>query len=460
MTVIDETILRAYDIRGIVDHDLTEATVKLLGQAIGSVAASHGQNRVVVGYDGRTSSPRLAAALQAGLMAAGRTVIDIGEVPTPLVYFATYHLNTGAGIAITGSHNPSNYNGLKTIINHSPFWGEAIKDLGRRIREGDLVDGAGQIESIDVRPAYRDQIQQDIKLNRPLKVVIDCGNGVPGGLAPELIESLGAMVVPLYCEVNGQFPNHHPDPSLPENLQDLIATVKAQSADVGIAFDGDGDRLGVVDERGHIIWADRQMMLYAREVLRKRPGEAVIFDVKCSGALATVIEQAGGQPLMWKTGHSLIKEKLRETKAPLAGEMSGHLFFNDRWYGFDDALYAAARLLEILAADTRPASQIFAELPEPLTTPEIRLDLKEGEPRLLMTAIMQAAASEQDHAKVTTLDGLRVDYPDGWGLVRASNTQPCLVMRFEGQNKAALERIRAHFQHLIQQAARQEKISI
>ena len=460
MTAIDETILRAYDIRGIVDQDLTEATVKALGQAIGSVAALHQQDQVVVGYDGRTSSPRLAAALQAGLMAAGRTVIDIGEVPTPLVYFATYHLNTGAGIAITGSHNPSNYNGLKTVINHGPFWGEAIKDLGRRISEGDLVEGAGQIESIDIRPAYLEKIQQGIDLKRPLKVVIDCGNGVPGGLAPELLKSLGADVIPLFCEVDGQFPNHHPDPSLPENLQDLIATVKAQSADVGIAFDGDGDRLGVVDEQGHIIWADRQMMLYAREVLRDNPGEAVIFDVKCSGALATVIEQAGGQPLMWKTGHSLIKEKLRETNAPLAGEMSGHLFFNDRWYGFDDALYAAARLLEILAADTRPASAIFAELPEPLSTPEIRLDLKEGEPHRLITAIMQTAAARQDHAKVTTLDGLRIDYSDGWGLVRASNTQPCLVMRFEGQDTAALERIRQEFQSLIKQAASAEKISI
>ncbi|MBS3786503.1 MAG: phosphomannomutase/phosphoglucomutase, partial [Gammaproteobacteria bacterium] len=337
MTVIDETILRAYDIRGIVDQDLTETTVQALGHAIGSVAALHQQDRVVVGYDGRASSPRLAAALRAGLMAAGRTVIDIGEVPTPLVYFATYHLNTGAGIAITGSHNPPDYNGLKTVINHGPFWGDAIKDLSRRLREDELVYGEGSTETVDIRPAYQEKIQQGITLTRPLKVVVDCGNGVPGGLAPGVLQSLGAEVIPLYCEVDGQFPNHHPDPSLPENLEDLIATVKAQAADVGIAFDGDGDRLGVVDEQGHIIWADRQMMLYAREVLRERPGEPVIFDVKCSGALASVIEQAGGQPLMWKTGHSLIKEKLHETNAPLAGEMSGHLFFNDRWYGFDDA---------------------------------------------------------------------------------------------------------------------------
>lgn len=460
MIAIDETILRAYDIRGIVDQDLTETTVQALGQAIGSVAAANQQDRVVVGYDGRASSPRLAAALRAGLMAAGRTVIDIGEVPTPLVYFATYHLNTGAGIAITGSHNPPDYNGLKTVINHGPFWGDAIKDLSRRLREDDLVYGEGSTESVDIRPAYQEKIQQGITLTRPLKVVVDCGNGVPGGLAPEVLQSLGAEVIPLYCEVDGQFPNHHPDPSLPENLQDLIRTVQTQSADVGIAFDGDGDRLGVVDEQGHIIWADRQMMLYARDVLRDRPGEAIIFDVKCSGALATVIKEAGGRPLMWKTGHSLIKEKLRETGAPLAGEMSGHLFFNDRWYGFDDALYAAARLLEILAADTRPASVIFAELPEPLSTPEIRLDLQEGEPHRLITAIMHQAEAQRATAEVTTLDGLRMDFADGWGLVRASNTQPCLVMRFEGRDSAALERIRTHFQQLINEAANEEGINI
>ncbi len=452
MQTIDPAILRTYDIRGLVDRDLTEASVEALGQAIGSAAAAADQTAVVVGYDGRESSPRLAAALRRGLVAAGRRVLDIGQVPTPVMYFATHHLNTGTGVAVTGSHNPAEYNGLKTMIAGRPLWGEGITDLGRRLRESDLVKGKGSEATADVLDAYAARITGEIRLARPLRVVVDCGNGVPGALAPAVLEAIGAEVTPLFCDVDGRFPNHHPDPTVPENLDDLIRTVREQGADVGLAFDGDGDRLGVVDDTGHIIWADRQMMLYARAILSERPGSSIVFDVKCSGRLADVIRQAGGEPIMWKTGHSLIKEKLRETGAPIAGEMSGHLFFNDRWYGFDDATYAAARLLEILAADPRPASAVFAELPEPVTTPEIRLDLEEGQPHRLIDALM-AQATDFDDATVTTLDGLRVDFDDGWGLVRASNTQPCLVMRFEGRDQAALERIRERFDGLIRAAA-------
>ncbi len=459
MSIIDPAILRAYDIRGIVDQDLTEDSVKALGQAIGSAAAAAGQQSIVVGYDGRESSPRLAKALRQGLRAAGRDVIDIGPAPTPLVYFATYELGTHAGIAVTGSHNPSNYNGLKTIIDGRPLWGEGIQALGARIEQGDLTHGAGSESQADVTEAYSRRVCRDVSLKRALKVVIDCGNGIPGAIAPGLLERLGAEVIPLFCDVDGQFPNHHPDPTVPENLHDLIETVIAQQADIGLAFDGDGDRLGVVDNHGHIIWADRQMMLYAQSVLAEHPGADIVFDVKCSARLAEVITKAGGNPVMWKTGHSLIKEKLRETAAPLAGEMSGHLFFNDRWYGFDDALYSAARLLEILSGDERPASAIFGELPEPVSTPEIRLDLAEGQPHQLMQALMDKA-SDFDEATVSTIDGLRVDFANGWGLVRASNTQPCLVMRFEGTSQEALERIQSRFDALIRAAGEVVAITI
>lgn len=449
---IDPAILRAYDIRGRVDRELTEDTVHTLGQAIGSMAADAGQTAIVVGYDGRESSPRLARALRAGLVAAGRGVIDIGAVPTPLMYFATHWLGTQAGVVVTGSHNPPEYNGLKTIINGRPLWGEGIQSLGTRIAQGDLITGEGHERSASVIADYTQRIRDEIQLRRPLRAVVDCGNGIPGAVAPAVLEAIGAEVIPLFCDVDGGFPNHHPDPTVPENLEDLIEAVTAHQADVGLAFDGDGDRLGVVDEHGHIIWADRQMMLYAGAVLAENPGAGIVFDVKCSASLATIIREHGGEPIMGRTGHSLIKEKLRETGAPLAGEMSGHLFFNDRWYGFDDGIYAAARLLEILAADARPVSAVFAALPEPTATPEIRLDLREGEPHRVMDALMARAQTFED-ATVTDIDGLRVDFDDGWGLVRASNTQPCLVMRFEGTDQAALERIRARFDALIRDSS-------
>ncbi|UEX79923.1 phosphomannomutase/phosphoglucomutase [Spiribacter halobius] len=456
---INPAILRTYDIRGIVGRDLTPETLQLLGRAIGSEAAAHGQETVVVGYDGRESSPELAEALRDGLCATGRRVIDIGRVPTPVMYFATHFLGTHAGVAVTGSHNPPEYNGLKMIVGGRTLWGEAIQALGRRIETGELIDGDGREERRDVFADYLDRIARDVTLHRPLRVVVDCGNGVAGAVAPEVFRALGCEVEELFCEVDGRFPNHHPDPTVPENLDALVSYVRLQQADVGLAFDGDGDRLGVVDNTGHIIWADRQMMLYARDILTRNPGADIIFDVKCSSRLADVITDHAGVPLMWKTGHSLIKEKLRETGAPLAGEMSGHLFFNDRWYGFDDATYAGARLLEILSLDPRSSAEVFGELPEGVSTPELRVDLEEGEPPRVIQQLLADAEGFED-ARVTTIDGLRVDFPDGWGLVRSSNTQPCLVLRFEGNDEAALERIKALFRERLEAASPGIKLPI
>lgn len=445
---VDPTILRAYDIRGVVGKTLTDEVARLLGMAIGSEAVSRGLQNIAVGYDGRHSSPQLAAALHEGLAAAGCSVIDIGRVPTPMVYFAAHYLDCHGGVAVTGSHNPPEYNGLKIVLGNETLSGDAIQALGQRIERGDLLHGNGHIERLDVFGAYQEHVLQDIALHRPLKVVVDCGNGVTGEVAPVLMQALGCEVCELFCEVDGDFPNHHPDPSVPANLAALIDQVRSQSADIGLAFDGDGDRLGVVDNHGKIIWADRQLMLFAKDILSRSPGADIVFDVKCSSLLADVITEAAGVPVLWKTGHSLIKSKLREISAPLAGEMSGHLFFNDRWYGFDDGIYAAARLLELLSMDPRESSEVFAELPEGVSTPELRLDLEEGEPQRLINALLEHA--DFSNARVTTIDGLRVDFPDGWGLVRASNTEPCLVMRFEGNDKAALERIETIFRNLIE----------
>ncbi|MCO6439529.1 MAG: phosphomannomutase/phosphoglucomutase [Nitrococcus mobilis] len=447
--LIDPSILRAYDIRGIIGKTLTSEVVHWLGRAIGSEAAARAQQTVVVGYDGRHSSPELAQALNEGLAAAGRHVIDIGRVPTPVVYFATYHLDSHAGVIVTGSHNPPDYNGLKIVLGGESLSGEAIQALGRRIENGDLHLGSGDIERQDILAAYRERVLHDVALHRPLKVVVDCGNGVAGALAPDLMRALGCEVVELFCEVDGDFPNHHPDPTAPENLESLIQQVRAQRADLGLAFDGDGDRLGVVDNHGKIIWPDRQLMLFAEDILSRNPGSDIVFDIKCTSRLADVITEAAGVPVLWKTGHSLIKSKLRETGALLGGEMSGHIFFNDRWYGFDDGIYAAARLLEILSMDPCASAEVFAQLPEAVSTPELRLDLaEEGEPQRLMAALQEQASFGA--ARVTTIDGLRVDFPDGWGLVRASNTQPCLVFRFEGDDARALECIETTFRELIE----------
>ncbi len=443
---VDPRIFKAYDIRGLVDENFTPPVVRAIGQAFGSAARSRGCEEVVVARDGRLSGPELIAALSDGLQAAGCQVIDIGRVPTPVLYFATYHLDTGTGIMLTGSHNPPRYNGLKMMLDGVTLAGEAIQDLLRRVREGDLLHGQGSLRQADVREAYLQRIVDDVALQRPLNIVVDCGNGVAGELAPRLYQALGCQVSELFCEIDGNFPNHHPDPSQPETLETLIDTVRRQGADVGFAFDGDGDRLGVVSPAGEIIWPDRQMILYARDILQRQPGAQIIYDIKCSRNLEQAIEAAGGRPLVWKTGHSLVKAKLKETGAPLAGEMSGHIFFKERWYGFDDALYTGARLLEILSREPCPTAEVFAALPDMVNTPELRLEMAEGEHFAFMDRLK--AAARFDDGRVTTIDGLRVDFADGWGLVRPSNTTPCLVIRFEGEDAAAMERIQQRFRSL------------
>jgi len=440
-------IFKAYDIRGIVDKTLTAGIVERIGQALGSEARARNQNKFVIGRDGRLSGPGLAAALARGIARSGCDVVDVGMVPTPVVYFAIQHLGAGSGVAVTGSHNPPDYNGLKMVIDGTTLSGEAIQKLRERIVKNDLVTGQGTVSQTDVRQAYMDRITSDVKLSRPMRVAVDCGNGVAGELAPQLLKRLGCQVTELFCQVDGNFPNHHPDPSKPENLQDLIAEIGKGGYDVGLAFDGDGDRLGVIAPDGNVIWADRQMILYARDVLSRHPGGEIIYDVKCSRTLDAEIRKAGGKATMWKTGHSLIKAKLRETGALLAGEMSGHIFFKERWYGFDDGLYTAARLLELLSRDARPTREIFAALPNTINTPELNLKFAEGEHFTVIKELVQRASFPD--ARVTTIDGLRADFTDGFGLVRASNTTPVLVFRFEGDNKEALERIQKRFRELM-----------
>ena len=446
---IPASIFRAYDIRGIYGRTLNPRIAWRLGQSIGSEARERGVDRVVVGRDGRDSSPELAGAVTAGLNAAGCDALCIGEVPTPVMYFATHFLETGSGVMVTGSHNPPEYNGMKIMLAEETLSGDAIAALGRRIDEGRLFEGTGGRQDYDVVDAYIERIISDVVLERPLKVVLDAGSGVAGSVAPELFHDLGCEVEELYCEVDGAFPYHHPDPADADNLQDLIERVRTSGADVGLAFDGDGDRLGVVDSAGRIIWPDRQLMLFARDVLQRVPGAPVIFDVKCSQHLAREIERAGGQPVMGRTGHSLIKAELRRTGAPLAGEMSGHVFFKERWYGFDDALYAGARLVEILARDERDSAAVFAALPEGVSTPELKVPVNEGEQQALVEELVDAGKRRFTDATVHTIDGIRVEWADGWGLVRASNTTPMLIVRFEADDEAALERIRETFQDLL-----------
>ncbi len=445
--MIPASIFRAYDIRGVVGDTLTPEIVHELGRAIGSEAYARGQQTVIVARDGRLSGPEFVQALSNGLRASGRDVIDVGRVPTPVLYFATHYLSSSSGVMVTGSHNPPDYNGFKIVLRGETLAETAIQRLRSRIETGDLLSGNGSYRAANVVPDYIERITSDIQLARPLKVVVDCGNGVAGEIAPHLLRLLGCDVTELYCDIDGTFPNHHPDPSQPENVADLIATVKKLKADVGLAFDGDGDRLGVISSQGEIIWADRQMMLYAKDVLSRNPGAEIIFDIKCSTHLARVIREAGGQPLMWKTGHSLVKAKMKETGAPLAGEMSGHIFFKERWYGFDDALYTAARLLEILARDVRSSSEVFAELPNAISTPELKIELPEGEGMPFVARLLEHA--KFPGAEITTIDGLRADFKDGWGLVRASNTTPSLVLRFEADTAAALQRIQDQFRIIL-----------
>lgn len=446
-------IFKAYDIRGIVDTALSEEAVSAIGLVLGARARQAGIGSMVVGRDGRLSGPRLAAALSAGICAAGVDVIDVGMVPTPLVYFATVLTGSGSGVAVTGSHNPPEYNGLKMMMGGSTFYGEDIQDIARTLKDPAryralFAEVPGSIIPRDVVPDYVARIQGDIRLARPLKVVVDAGNGVAGAVAPALLRAIGINeLTELFCEVDGHFPNHHPDPAHPENLQTLIETVKARGADIGLAFDGDGDRLGVVTRSGQIIFPDRQVMLYASAVLKENPGATIIYDIKCTRHLAPWIRERGGQPLMWRTGHSLIKAKMKETGAKFAGEMSGHIFFNDRWYGFDDGLYTAARLLEILSHEPDPGA-LLESLPDAPTTPELHIELPEGENVGLIDAL-KATGQFEGAVDIITIDGLRVEYPDGFGLVRASNTTPVLVLRFEADTLDALARIQQRFRQAI-----------
>jgi len=448
-------IFRAYDIRGVVGTELTAKVAALIGQAIGSELLEQGLREIVIGRDGRVSGPELSAALAEGLRRAGCDVIDIGLAPTPVVYFASFHLRTGSCVAVTGSHNPPDYNGFKIVIAGQTLSGDAITALYQRIVEGRLAHAGepGAYQQREVNEDYVRRIADDVQLERPLKVVADAGNGVAGALAQPLLEAIGAEVIPLYCDVDGTFPNHHPDPSEPANLEDLVQTVKRFGADLGVAFDGDGDRLGVVTADGTIVYADRLLMLFAADVLVRNPGAMVIYDVKCTGKLADFVLRHGGSPQMWKTGHSLIKAKMAQTDAELAGEMSGHFFFRERWFGFDDGLYAAARLLEILALREETPQEVFAELPESVSTPEIKVPVHGGTPHALVSLVVSAAQGPDNPfvgGRVSTLDGLRVDFADGWGLVRASNTTPVLVLRFEGNDEASLERIKALFRTQLQ----------
>jgi phosphomannomutase/phosphoglucomutase len=442
-------MFRAYDIRGVVGETLTSPIAQALGKAIGSEARMRGERHILVARDGRLSSPALCEALAQGLAEAGCRVTDLGLAPTPLLYFGTHVLDGRSGIMVTGSHNPPQYNGFKIVLAGETLSGEAIQTLRRRIEEGCFISGDGRIERHDLRGPYLDRIVQDVHIERRLKVVVDCGNGVAGLVAPDLLRVLGCEVVELCCEVDGSFPHHHPDPSKPENLKSLIATVLREGADLGVAFDGDGDRLGVVDSAGRIIWPDRQMILFAADVLSRVPGAEILYDVKCTRYLANEIRKRGGRPRMWKTGHSLIKAKMKETGAPLAGEMSGHIFFRERWYGFDDAIYACARLLEILAADSRSSAEIFAALPDSVNTPEINVPLEEGENFTFVERLCELVRFED--AEVTEIDGLRVDFADGFGLVRASNTTPSLVIRFEADSPQGLSRIQQRFREAMRE---------
>ena len=442
---IDRGIFRAYDIRGVVGQTLDAGVAELIGHAVGSLMQEKDLGDIVVGRDGRHSGPDLVDGLVRGLRKAGRNVIDIGMVPTPVVYFGAYLLRTGCCISVTGSHNPPDYNGFKIVVGGETLHGDAIAGLHKRIADDRLYSASmpGSINKRDIADDYVDRIASDVQAGRSLKVVVDAGNGVAGEIAPRVLEAIGVEVLPLHCEIDGDFPNHHPDPSEPKNLEDLVQMVQRMDADLGIAFDGDGDRLGVVTRDGQNIFADRLLMLFAADVLERNPGAVILFDVKCSGQLPPYILRHGGSPLMWKTGHSLIKAKMRETEAELAGEMSGHFFFAERWYGFDDGIYAAARLLEILAADPQSPSDVLNALPNGVSTPEIKVDAPGGDPHGFVERFIEQASFPDGRA--TTIDGLRVDWNDGWGLVRASNTTPVLVMRFDADSEEALERIKEVF---------------
>ncbi|MFM0166056.1 phosphomannomutase [Burkholderia sp. GAS332] len=453
--MISKSIFKAYDIRGVIGKTLDADAARSIGRAFGSEVRAQGGDAVVVARDGRLSGPELIQALSDGLRAAGVDVVNVGMVPTPVGYFAaSVPLQLDGGerrvdscIVVTGSHNPPDYNGFKMVLRGAAIYGEQILALHQRIVDENFADGSGTYTEYDIADAYLDRIASDVKLARPIKIVVDTGNGVAGGLAPKLFKKLGCELVELFTEIDGNFPNHHPDPAHPENLQDVIRALKESDAEIGFAFDGDGDRLGVVTKDGQIIYPDRQLMLFAEEVLSRNKGAQIIYDVKCTRNLAKWVKEKGGEPLMWKTGHSLVKAKLRETGAPLAGEMSGHVFFKDRWYGFDDGLYTGARLLEILTRVADP-SKLLNSLPNSNSTPELQLKLEEGE-NFELIARLQQNAKFTGADDIVKIDGLRVEYPDGFGLARSSNTTPVVVMRFEADSDEALKRIQEDFRRVI-----------
>ena len=450
---LSPSIFKAYDIRGIVPSTINEDVARGLGRAFGTMAMQQGERTVAVGRDGRLSGTGLADALMAGLQDAGVAVIDVGMVTTPMLYFAASTL-CKSGIQVTGSHNPKDYNGFKMVLDSRAIYGDDIQALRATMEaESWVLQSGGSRRSVDVLADYTARIVGDIKLARPIKIVVDCGNGVAGASAPAILRAIGCEVTELYSEVDGNFPNHHPDPSKPENLRDLIAALQSGDAELGLAFDGDGDRLGIVTKEGNNIYPDRQMMLFAQDVLSRVPGGTIIFDVKCSQRLAPTIEAAGGKALMFKTGHSLIKAKMREVDSPLGGEMSGHIFFKERWYGFDDGTYAGCRLLEIVSR-APDAGVLLNALPTSFSTPELNVQCAEGEPHTLVDQLVALAGPTfkgDADAKPNTIDGLRVDWSDGFGLIRASNTTPVLVLRFEGHTAAALERIQATMLALLRQ---------
>ncbi|OXR49861.1 phosphomannomutase/phosphoglucomutase [Pusillimonas sp. T2] len=453
-----DAVFKAYDIRGTVPEQINPDFAHHLGLALAKQAISEGVDTLVVGYDGRLSSPALSQALQGGIQAGGVNTLDLGCVPTPLVYFAAHTKKTGSGVAITGSHNPPNYNGFKMMMAGKTLYGAGVQTLKASMNQGNMPVAATPGKGTHYAPItdYIQRIVGDIKLTRPMKIAIDCGNGVGGAVAPALFRALGCEVTELFCEVDGNFPNHHPDPADPHNLEDLIQTVKTTDCELGLAFDGDADRLGVVTKSGQIIWPDRQLILYAQDVLQREPGATIIFDVKCSRHVAQSIRAAGGQPLMWQTGHSMIKAKLAETGAPLAGEMSGHTFFKERWFGFDDGLYTGARLLEIVSRQA-DASALLEALPQGVSTPELKIEMNEGEPHALI-ARLQAEGRFATATEINTIDGVRAEYSDGFGLARASNTTPVVVLRFEGDNAQALERIQAEFRQALSALAPQARL--
>ncbi|PXX13642.1 phosphomannomutase [Nitrosomonas ureae] len=450
MPTIPHEIFKAYDIRGIVGKTITVENVERIGHAIGSEARARNLSAIAIGRDGRLSGTELSQALARGIRNSGIDVVDVGMVATPMLYFAAHQLCQYSGVMVTGSHNPPEYNGFKIVLGGQTLAAETIQALRIRIENNDLTNGTGNYSEQTIVSAYLERITQDIQLNRPLKIVVDCGNGVAGAFAPALYRGLGCQVTELFCDVDGSFPNHHPDPSVPENLSDVIHALRTTDAEIGLAFDGDGDRLGIVTKNGNIINADRQLMLFAADVLSRNPGGKIIFDVKCTRNLAPWISKHGGIPVMWKTGHSFIKAKLIEEKALLAGEMSGHLFFKERWYGFDDGLYAGARLLELMSR-VADINATLNDLPDSLNTPEIQVRTAEGENHALIAQLQQQAVFSNPQ-QVITIDGLRVEYSDGFGLARASNTTPVIVLRFEADNEAALKRIQEDFRHNILQA--------